>query len=93
MDVTNWSPSGGDAAGILISNFSDLKIWVKELNERNLLSNKMKNERTAWIASISFHQYIYISKLSQGRICSNEKQPGHRSSLLYQGESASLIPF
>ncbi|MHB8337404.1 MAG: serine hydrolase domain-containing protein [Ignavibacteriaceae bacterium] len=51
VDVTNWSPSGGDAAGILISNFSDLKIWAKELNERNLLSNKMKNERTAWIAS------------------------------------------
>lgn len=51
VDVTNWSPSGGDAAGILISNFSDLKIWAKELNERNLLSNKMKNERIAWIAT------------------------------------------
>lgn len=51
VDVTNWSPSGADAAGILISNFSDLKIWAKELNERNLLSNKMKNERIAWITS------------------------------------------
>jgi len=51
VDVTNWSPSGADAAGILISNFSDLKIWAKELNERNLLSNNMKNERTAWIAT------------------------------------------
>ena len=51
VDVTNWSPSGGGAAGILISNFSDLKIWAKELNERNLLSNKMKNERIAWIAT------------------------------------------
>ena len=51
VDVTNWSPSGGDAAGILISNFPDLKIWGKELNERNLLSSKMKNERIEWITT------------------------------------------
>lgn len=25
LDVTNWNPSWGDAAGILISNISDLK--------------------------------------------------------------------
>jgi D-alanyl-D-alanine carboxypeptidase len=50
-DVTNWDPSWGDAAGILISNISDLKIWAKELGECKLLSEKMKSERYAWVDS------------------------------------------
>ncbi|MCK9401652.1 MAG: beta-lactamase family protein [Bacteroidales bacterium] len=48
-DVTYWSNSIGDAAGILISNFSDLIIWARELKERKLLSESMKTERYAWI--------------------------------------------
>ncbi len=48
-DVTNYSPSWGDAAGILISNFSDLKIWMKEIKERNLLSATTKEERIKWV--------------------------------------------
>lgn len=48
-DVTNWDPTWGDAAGILVSNFFDLKIWAKELHERKLLSEKMKSERYAWV--------------------------------------------
>jgi len=51
IDVTNYNPSWGDAAGILISNISDLKVWAKELGERKLLSEKMKNERFAWVDS------------------------------------------
>jgi D-alanyl-D-alanine carboxypeptidase len=50
-DVTNLNPSWADAAGILISNLSDLKIWAKELGERKLLSEKMKGERFAWVDS------------------------------------------
>ncbi len=49
IDVTNWSPSWGDAAGQLISNFNDLKIWIKEINERNLLSDATKAERFKWV--------------------------------------------
>jgi D-alanyl-D-alanine carboxypeptidase len=49
IDVTNWNPSWGDAAGILISNLSDLKIWIKEIRERNLLSNSAKEERFKWV--------------------------------------------
>ena len=48
-DVTNWNPSWADAAGCLISNFSDLKIWAKEMSERKLLSDKMKIERFTWV--------------------------------------------
>jgi len=49
IETTNWNTSWGDAAGILISNISDLKIWTKELYERKLLSDKMKSERFAWV--------------------------------------------
>jgi len=49
IDVTNWNPSYGDAAGILISNFTDLKIWAKEINEMNLLSASSQAERRGWI--------------------------------------------
>ena len=49
IETTNWNTSWGDAAGILISNFSDLKIWTQELYERKLLSDKMKSERFAWV--------------------------------------------
>ena len=49
IDVTNWSPSWGDAAGQLISNFADLKKWVGEINERKLLSAAGKEERFKWV--------------------------------------------
>ena len=45
QDVTYYGDSWGNAAGILISNIEDLKIWVKELYQRNLLSANSKNER------------------------------------------------
>jgi len=49
IDVTNWNPSFSDAAGILISNFADLKIWAKEINEMKLLSSFAKAERRGWV--------------------------------------------
>jgi D-alanyl-D-alanine carboxypeptidase len=49
IDVTNWNPSFADAAGILIANFEDLKIWTKEINQMKLLSTSSKAERRGWI--------------------------------------------
>ncbi len=57
IESTNWNTSWGDAAGILISNISDMKIWTKELYERKLLSDKMKSERFAWIDDIPGIKY------------------------------------
>lgn len=45
QDVTYWGNSWGNAAGILISDIADLKIWAKEIAEGNLLSATSKNER------------------------------------------------
>lgn len=49
LDQTNWNPSWGDAAGILISNLTDMKIYAREINESKLLSAKMKIERFKWV--------------------------------------------
>jgi len=57
IESTNWNTSWADAAGILISNISDMKIWTKELYDRKLLSDKMKNERFAWIDDIPGIKY------------------------------------
>ncbi|MCK9424673.1 MAG: beta-lactamase family protein [Ignavibacteriaceae bacterium] len=51
LDVTNWNPSWGNAAGILTSNIFDMKIWSKEMVEGKLLSAKMKSERFSWVDS------------------------------------------
>ena len=48
-DCTNWSPSWGDAAGQLVSNIADLKIWIKEITQGNLLSAASKAERYRWV--------------------------------------------
>ena len=57
IESTNWNTSWADAAGILISNISDMKIWTKELYDRKLLSDKMKSERFAWIDDIPGIKY------------------------------------
>ena len=51
IDCTNWNPSWGDAAGILVSNIHDLIIWSKELSEGNLLTANSKKERFLWHVS------------------------------------------
>jgi D-alanyl-D-alanine carboxypeptidase len=57
IESTNWNTSWADAAGILISNISDMKIWTKEMYDRKLLSDKMKSERFAWIDDIPGIKY------------------------------------
>jgi len=49
MEATNWNPSWGYTAGILISNFSDMKQWAKIVAEGTLLSEQMKAERFKWV--------------------------------------------
>lgn len=49
LDATNWNPSWGYTAGVLISNFYDMKKWSKIVAGGYLLSDRMKAERFAWI--------------------------------------------
>jgi D-alanyl-D-alanine carboxypeptidase len=49
MDATNWNPSWGYTAGILISNFYDMSRWAKIVASGSMLSERMKAERFNWV--------------------------------------------
>jgi D-alanyl-D-alanine carboxypeptidase len=51
MDATNWNPSWGYTAGVLISKFSDMKKWAPIVANGTLLSASSKAERFAWIGN------------------------------------------
>lgn len=67
VDVANWSPSHSNAAGILISSLADLKKWMKEINERNLLSAEAKTERFGWVDQDGTGMKFYGFGLSKSR--------------------------
>lgn len=47
-DATLFNPSWGNAAGQMLSDRDDLKIWAKALGEGTLLSAEMQKERLTW---------------------------------------------
>jgi D-alanyl-D-alanine carboxypeptidase len=48
-DATNWNPSWGNAAGQLISNLNDMRIWARALGTGQLLSPRMQAERLKFV--------------------------------------------
>jgi D-alanyl-D-alanine carboxypeptidase len=48
-DATKWNPSWGFTAGQLISDLSDLRIWVKSYTTGTLVSQAMQKERLTWV--------------------------------------------
>lgn len=49
LNVTDWNPSWGWAAGSMISTLHDLEIWVKALATGELLSPETHEERMGWV--------------------------------------------
>jgi D-alanyl-D-alanine carboxypeptidase len=49
LNVTDWNPSWGWAAGSAISTLHDLKIWAKALATGRLLSTATQKERLTWV--------------------------------------------
>jgi len=54
MDATNWNPSWGSSAGIMVSTIPDMKIWAKAVANGTLLSDKMKAERFNFLDGYGF---------------------------------------
>jgi len=54
MGATNWNPSWGYTAGIMISTIPDMKIWAKAVANGTLLSEKMKAERFNFLDGYGF---------------------------------------
>ncbi|WP_216326343.1 serine hydrolase domain-containing protein [Deinococcus aestuarii] len=48
-DVTNWNPSWGGAAGVMISTADDLHRWVGELTTGRLLSRASQAQRLKFV--------------------------------------------
>lgn len=48
-DATNWTPTWGQGAGILISDLNDMRVWCKALATGQLLSKSMWQQRTDWV--------------------------------------------
>jgi D-alanyl-D-alanine carboxypeptidase len=49
LNVTDWNPSWGWAAGSAISTLHDLKIWAKALATGRLLSTVTQKQRLSWV--------------------------------------------
>jgi D-alanyl-D-alanine carboxypeptidase len=95
LDQTYWNPSWGDAAGILISNLTDMKIYAKEINECKLLSAKMKIERFKWVDDTDAPPGIKFSGFGIEKIKNWIGHPGsvfgYNSELWYETEKKITI--
>ncbi len=49
LDATNWNPSWGYTAGVMVSTASDMKLYAKTVAEGALISENMKKERFTFI--------------------------------------------
>jgi D-alanyl-D-alanine carboxypeptidase len=45
VDATDWSPTWGAAAGQMISNLDDMRVWTRDFALGKLISPAMKHER------------------------------------------------
>ncbi|HNW73124.1 MAG: serine hydrolase [Bacteroidales bacterium] len=53
-EATNWNPSWGYTAGQIISTIPDMKIFINNLANGTLLSEKMRSEQLRWAFDYGF---------------------------------------
>ena len=49
VDATNYNPSWTNAAGQLVSDLQDMRIWAKSCGQGSLISPEMQVERLKWV--------------------------------------------
>ncbi len=89
LDVTYYGNSWGNAAGILISNFADLKIWAKEISERKLLSANSKDERTR--TGVPGSDYGFGVEMIANYLGHSGGIPGWNSMVFYNGDKKLTV--
>ncbi|MGW0658892.1 serine hydrolase domain-containing protein [Streptodolium elevatio] len=92
-DATDWNPSWGWAAGAMISNLRDLRVWAKDLATGTLLSPATQAERLKMqpigVPGTSYGLGIFDSN---GWIGHNGSLPGYESVTVYlPEEDATLV--
>jgi D-alanyl-D-alanine carboxypeptidase len=91
-DATFYNPSWGNAAGQMISNLEDLKIWARALGEGTLLSPEMQTERLTWApyGSPTFRYGLGIGYYN-GWIGHTGSLPGYNTGVYYLPEKKAVL--
>jgi D-alanyl-D-alanine carboxypeptidase len=84
-ETTNWDPSWGWAAGAMISDLHDLRIWAKSLATGSLLSPATQRQRERFIPAPGLEPARYGFALFdvKGWIGHNGSLPGYGSLTVY----------
>jgi D-alanyl-D-alanine carboxypeptidase len=84
-NATNWNPSWAWAAGAIISNLHDLRIWARTVATGSLLGPATQRQRERFIPSPSIAPARYGFALFEvnGWIGHNGETPGYESLTVY----------
>ncbi|HEY2716312.1 MAG TPA: serine hydrolase domain-containing protein [Solirubrobacterales bacterium] len=84
-DTTNWDPSWGWAAGAMISDLHDLRIWAKSVATGSLLKPAIQRQRERFIPAPGLEPARYGFALFdvKGWIGHNGSLPGYESLTVY----------
>lgn len=91
-DATFHNPSWGGAAGQLISNLDDLKVWARALGEGTLLSPEMQKERLTWVpfGTPTFGYGLGIG-LFNGWLGHTGELPGYNTGVYYLPSNGAVV--
>ncbi|HEX2787508.1 MAG TPA: serine hydrolase domain-containing protein [Ignavibacteria bacterium] len=88
-NTTKYDPSWAGAAGDIISNIEDIKVYIKALGSGSMISKEMQNERLKWAASLMGGQMGYglgIFKVRDNYYGHNGGIPGFTNLSVYSPE-------
>jgi D-alanyl-D-alanine carboxypeptidase len=91
VDATFWNPSWGDAAGKIVSNLSDLKVWAAALGNGSLLSPQTQAQRLQTAEAVPGVGYGFAIFNVHGWIGHNGDIPGYATVLVYLPERHATL--
>lgn len=93
VDVANWNPSWGWAAGGVICDLASLKVWPAALATGKLLSPEMQRQRLAWrtMSKEPLIQYGLGVGNWDGLVGHNGEISGYQSKAVYRVSDGTTI--
>lgn len=94
VDATFWNPSWGDAAGAVISDLADMKVWAAAVGRGWSLRPETQAQRVAGAAAFPGVTYAFAIFDTHGWIGHNGDIPGYTTVSVYLPEQdATLVAF
>lgn len=92
VDATHYSPSWTNAAGQLVSNLDDMKLWARALGTGSLLTPQMQAERLTWVtAKNAPHYYGLAIGKAGGWLHHQGTLPGYNTIAAYLPEKDAVM--